>query len=136
MHGVILDERPEQVNIEVLENGYKELTLYRNITEVEIEGQTKYKADCIKQLFPPMHKIDKKDFTEEKINFYFEQAEKEEKETERNELILQLDIIDKKTIRPLRAIDSGEYTEADTKKLKELEAQAEAIRAKIKALGA
>ena len=135
MHGVILDERPEQVNIEVLKNGYKELTLYKNITEVKIEGQTKYKADCIKQLFPPMHKIDKKDFTEEKINFYFEQAEEEEKETERNELILQLEIIDKKSDRPLRAIATKKHTQADIDKLEQLEAQAAKIRKQIQELG-
>lgn len=136
MHRPVLDNRPEQVNIEVLENGYKELTLYRNITEVQVDGQTKYEADCIKQLFPPMHKIDKKDFTEEKINFYFEQAEQENKETEKNELILQLEIIDKKSDRPLRAIATKKHTQADIDKLEQLEAQAEKIRAKIKALEA
>ena len=43
--------------------------------------------------------------------------------------------IDAKTIRPLRAIQSGQGTQDDTDKLAELETQAEAIRAQIRSFG-
>ena len=46
----------------------------------------------------------------------------------------QLQILDEKAIRPLRAILSGTGTEDDTTRLKSIEAEAEEIRRKIKEL--
>lgn len=63
--------------------------------------------------------------TEEEYN------EWSEKEETRAELLAQLDTLDLKCIRSLRAIQSGNGTDADTSKLAELEAQAEAIRQQL-----
>ena len=66
-------------------------------------------------------------FTAEEIA---EQAKQEHKQ----ELLAQLDAVDLKTIRPLRAIQAGTGTQEDTDKLEELEAQAEQIRAELREL--
>lgn len=63
-----------------------------------------------------------------------EQAEKS-KQDQIAQLSERLAEIDAKTIRPLRAIQSGQGTQDDTDKLAELETQAEAIRAQIRSLG-
>jgi hypothetical protein len=63
-----------------------------------------------------------------------EQAEKS-KQDQIAQLSERLAEIDAKTIRPLRAIQSGQGIQADTDKLAELETQAEAIRAQIRYLG-
>ena len=57
-----------------------------------------------------------------------------EKEAHIAQLQAQLDTIDLKAIRALRAIQAGTGTEADSAKLAELEAQAEEIRRQIKEL--
>ena len=46
----------------------------------------------------------------------------------------QLDTLDLKCIRALRAIQAGQGTEADTERLQQLEAQAEEIRAQLQDL--
>lgn len=66
-------------------------------------------------------------FTEEEIA---EQAKQEHKQ----ELLAQLDAVDLKTIRPLRAIQAGTGTQEDTDKVEELEAQAEQIRGELREL--
>lgn len=58
-------------------------------------------------------------------------AAEAEKEAQRKSLLDQLDALDLKCIRALRAIGAGEGTQADTEKLAELEAQAEEIRQKL-----
>lgn len=63
------------------------------------------------------------------------EVEAKEKETQKKELMAQLDALDLKCIRALRAIQSGAGTEADTTKLAELEAQAEQIRQQLQELG-
>lgn len=68
-------------------------------------------------------------FTEEEI------AEKG-KEAHKKELMSQLDALDLKCIRSLRAIQAGTGTEQDEQKLAELEEQAEQIRRELKDLGA
>ena len=60
-----------------------------------------------------------------------EYAEWAEQEQIKADLLAQLDLIDLKCIRALRAIQSGNGTDADTSKLAELEAQAEAIRQQL-----
>lgn len=62
-----------------------------------------------------------------------EEAEKE-KQAHRAELMAQLDTLDLKCIRALRAIQAGQGTEADTERLQQLEAQAEEIRAQLQDL--
>lgn len=60
------------------------------------------------------------------------QISKEEYETLLNEKILaELAIIDSKTVRPLRAILSGNYTQEDQNFLKELEKKAKDLRQKL-----
>ena len=63
-------------------------------------------------------------------------AEKAEqaKQTQIAELVAQLDAIDLKTVRPLRAIQAHDFTDDDVAKLAELETQAQAIRQQIKDL--
>ena len=61
------------------------------------------------------------------------QAEKAKQE-QIKALIEQLDVIDLKTIRSLRALQSGPGTQEDTDKLAQLEAQAIIIREQIKEL--
>ena len=63
-----------------------------------------------------------------------EEIQEQQKQNQINELIQQLDEIDLKTVRPLRAIQSGQGTQADTDKLIELETQAEEIRRQIQEL--
>lgn len=65
-----------------------------------------------------------------------EEIAEKEKEAHKKELMAQLDELDLKAIRSLRAIQAGTSTEADTAKLAELEEQAAAIRAELKDLGA
>ena len=138
MHRIILDERPEQnFKITDLPKGYQQVELYRNITEIQVEGQTKYEADYLKLIYPSIKKMTAKDFeTQEQIDFIFGEVEKREKLEQKKNLIAQLNIIDNKTIRPMRAINAGQGTDQDANKLRELEQQAEAIRAKIQELGA
>ena len=57
-----------------------------------------------------------------------------EKAAHIKELQAQLDVLDLKAIRALRAIGAGEGTAQDTEKLSELEAQAEEIRQQIRDL--
>lgn len=60
-----------------------------------------------------------------------EQQEQAE-EKRRADIMAQLDAIDLKCIRALRAISAGTGTEADTARLAELEAQAEELRKSLK----
>lgn len=55
----------------------------------------------------------------------------DEKEAKLKDLYQQLDTIDLKAIRALRAIQAGVGTEADTQKITELEQQAEYVRQQI-----
>lgn len=64
-----------------------------------------------------------------------EKPEEEIIEERRQELIAQLDEIDLKCIRALRAIQAGTGTDDDTAKLAELEEQAGDIRQQIQQLG-
>ena len=63
-----------------------------------------------------------------------EEAEKE-KQARKQELMAQLDALDLKCIRSLRAIQAGVSTDEDVAKLAELEEQAEQIRRELKDLG-
>lgn len=68
--------------------------------------------------------------------FTAEEIAQKAKEQRRKELVEELDNIDLKTIRALRAISAGTGTEADKKKLEDLEEQAAEIRQQLKELGA
>lgn len=70
----------------------------------------------------------------EALGYTEEEIQEQQKQGLINQLIQQLDEIDLKTVRPLRAIQSGQGTEDDQQKLNELEAQAEAIRQQIRDL--
>lgn len=63
------------------------------------------------------------------------EVEVKEKEAQQKELIAQLDALDLKCIRSLRAIQNGSGTEVDTAKLAEYEQQAELIRQQLQELG-
>lgn len=63
-----------------------------------------------------------------------EEVETKQKEEHRKELIAELDALDLKCIRALRAIQAGTGTAADTERLAELEEQAEQIRQQIQDL--
>ena len=58
----------------------------------------------------------------------------ETKKARKAQLIAQLDDIDLKTIRPLRAIQAADFTDEDVAKLQALEQQAEQIRAELQNL--
>jgi len=66
--------------------------------------------------------------------FTDEEKTAQQKQAHKAELVKQLDKIDLKTIRSMRAIQAGTGTEEDTAKLSELEEQAEMIRQQIKEL--
>lgn len=63
-----------------------------------------------------------------------EEIAEQEKQAHKADLVAQLDAIDLKTIRALRAIQAGQGTQADTDKLAELEAKAAQIREELKEL--
>lgn len=63
-----------------------------------------------------------------------EEKQEQTKEARRKELIAELDALDLKCIRALRAIQSGSGTDDDTAKLEDLEAQAEQIREELREL--
>ena len=65
-----------------------------------------------------------------------EELAEKQKEAQKKELMAQLDTLDLKCIRSMRAIQSGTATEEDTTKLSEYEAQAASIRQQIQELGA
>lgn len=66
--------------------------------------------------------------------FTAEEIAEQEKQAHKADLVAQLDAIDLKTIRALRAIQAGQGTQADTDKLAELEAKAAQIREELKEL--
>lgn len=133
---VTLDSRPaKNVDIKEFPDGSQEILLYRNVAEIEVEGETKYEAEAVKLLVSPIMKMTEDNFkTEQQINFYFN--DEDEKQAQKDNLLNELNRIDLKTVRPLRAIQAGDGTEEDEAKLAELEAQATLIRKKIKDLGA
>lgn len=63
-----------------------------------------------------------------------EEKQAKDKEARKKELIAELDALDLKCIRALRAIQAGQGTQADTDKLAELEAKAAQIREELKEL--
>lgn len=68
------------------------------------------------------------------VGYAPEEPECEKKEKRKTELMAQLDALDLKCIRALRAIQSGNGTEDDTAKLAALEARAEEIRKQLQLL--
>lgn len=65
-----------------------------------------------------------------------EEIAEQEKQAHKADLVAQLDALDLKCIRALRAIQTGQGTQADTEKLADLEEQAAQIRAQLQELGA
>lgn len=63
-----------------------------------------------------------------------QEQEEYTKQTQREALMVKLNEIDLKTVRPLRAIVSADFTDDDVTRLKELEQQAELVRRQIKEL--
>lgn len=66
--------------------------------------------------------------------FTAEEIAEQEKQAQKADLIAQLDALDLKTIRALRAIQAGTGTDADVQRLAELEAQAAEIRQHLQEL--
>lgn len=64
-----------------------------------------------------------------------EEVEVKEKEARKKELVAQLDALDLRCIRSLRAIQTGKSTDADTVILADYEKEAEAIRKQLRNLG-
>ena len=64
-----------------------------------------------------------------------EQLAEKQKEAQKQELMAQLNTLDLKCIRSLRAIQSGKSTDADTVILADYEKEAEAIRKQLRDLG-
>ena len=60
-----------------------------------------------------------------------EEISEQEDARRRSDIMAQLDALDLKCIRALRAINAGTGTEADTARLAELEAQAEELRKQL-----
>lgn len=60
-----------------------------------------------------------------------ERQAEEERQRQRAELLAQLDTLDLKAIRSLRAIQAGTATSADREKLAQLEAQADELRKQL-----
>ena len=60
-----------------------------------------------------------------------EELVEQAKQAQIAELVAQLDAIDLKTVRPLRAIQAHDFTDEDVAKLAELEVQAQTIRRQI-----
>lgn len=63
-----------------------------------------------------------------------EEIAEQEKQAHKADLVAQLDALDLKTIRALRAIQAGTGTDADVQRLAELEAQAAEIRQQLQEL--
>lgn len=63
-----------------------------------------------------------------------EEKQSQAKEAHKKELIAELDALDLKCIRAIRAIQAGNGTAEDTSKLEALEAQAEEIRKELRDL--
>lgn len=66
--------------------------------------------------------------------FSAEEIAEQEKQAQKADLIAQLDVLDLKTIRALRAIQAGTGTDADVQRLAELEEQAAEIRQQLQEL--
>lgn len=109
----------------------KDVFLYKNITEksndYEVSDGKKYEAEIAKCVMIEPNINDILDH----FNYYWCKTEKDELQENKKLIIAKLAIIDDKTTRPIRAVLSGENTEADTQKIKELEAQAKAVRAEL-----
>lgn len=67
----------------------------------------------------------------EACGYSAEERQEQAEQKRRADIMAQLDALDLKCIRALRAISAGTGTEADTKRLAELEAQAEELRKKL-----
>lgn len=80
------------------------------------------------------YEIKETDVALEAWGYTEEEISEKEKEQHRKELLAELDAIDLKTIRSMRAIQAGTGTEADEEKLAELESQAVQIRQELKEL--
>lgn len=80
------------------------------------------------------YEIKETDTALEAWGFTDEEKSTQEKQAHKTELIAQLDALDLKCIRSIRAIQAGTSTEQDSAKLTELEEQAEMIRQQIKEL--
>lgn len=138
----VIDVRPEkEYDFKVQKDGNKIVDLYRNIVEKEVveNGQTvkKYEVEHIKVFLPAFDTKTEDNFkTQEQRDFYFNKFEKMKKDKEKSDLIAKLNEIDIKTVRPLRAKETGKATQEDLDKLEELEQQAETVRAKIREMGA
>ena len=65
-----------------------------------------------------------------------QQVQEKQVAAQKADLIAQLDALDLKCIRALRAIQAGQGTQADTEKIADLEEQAAQIRAQLQELGA
>lgn len=70
----------------------------------------------------------------EALGYTAEEIAEKEKQAHKADLVAQLDALDLKTIRALRAIQAGQGTDADVQRLAELEAQAAEIRQQLQEL--
>lgn len=120
------------VRIEPRATGFKkDVFLYKNITEKSNDnngtGEKKYEAEILKFV---MVEVDANDVLNH-FNYYWCKTEKDELQENKKLIIAKLAAIDDKSTRPVRAVLSGENSEEDMETLKELEAQAKAVRAEL-----
>ena len=80
------------------------------------------------------YKIEETNVALEAWGYTEEEIAQQQVANRRSELIEQLDAIDLKCIRAVRAIQAGVGTSADTERLVDLETQAESIRQQIQDL--
>lgn len=80
------------------------------------------------------YKIEETEERFEAWGYTEEEIAEQNKQAQINIIIAQLREIDLKTVRSLRAIQSGQGTQADSDKLEELEQQAEELRTQLQSL--
>lgn len=105
----ITDEKTKQVSVGIGTN----TAFYEKIGMTQMEVEKAYNGAWYVKGYAP------------------DEPEEERKARENAELIKELEEIDFKTIRSLRAIQSGNGTEEDTQKLSELEQRASEIRSRL-----
>lgn len=80
------------------------------------------------------YEIKETDTALEALGYTAEEIAEQEKQAQKANFIAQLDALDLKTIRALRAIQAGTGTDADVQRLAELEEQATEIRQQLQEL--
>lgn len=111
-HAKVIDEETKECQVGIGTN----TAFYQKIGMVEMDVEQAYNGAWYVAGYAP------------------EEPESEKKAKRKAELIAELDALDLKCIRAIRAIQAGTGTEDDTARLAELEEQAEEIRKELQLL--